>query len=201
MAKILSKSGDSLADVYNVLGSVAGIDELQSKDVNLVHEMGATLFSERFSSEMVLIDTGGAAQNVTFDVVTTFPETTRILGVQLVATDATRVAQISCGIVSGTAVGNQEIPIASWDAALSFGPIRLILAGSIQNRDLLFLANPAQVPNLLIGSSSPRPARAIAIRGVTTGFGAGTVNVSAILFLAFAQSEALSSRGLPIPGW
>ena len=63
MPKILSQAGDSLADSYDVAGSIAGVDDLITQDVQLLHEMGGTIFSERLTSQVLTIASGSIAQN------------------------------------------------------------------------------------------------------------------------------------------
>ena len=45
MVKILSQAGISLADLYNVEGSIAGIEQLDTRELPIVHEMSGTIFS------------------------------------------------------------------------------------------------------------------------------------------------------------
>ena len=66
MPKILAQAGISLADVYDVEGSIAGTDELLSEDVSLVHEMGGHMMSERCRSFVVTLATGDQIQNANF---------------------------------------------------------------------------------------------------------------------------------------
>lgn len=201
MVKILSKSGDSLADVYDVQGSIAGIDDLLSKDVNLVHEMGATIFSERLSARVVNLTTGAIAQSTDIETSFVFAETTRLLGIQIASEDASRLAVIQASITSPENVTNNDIPIFVWDATDGTRTIDILIGGVTESLDLLLPANVVPVPNLMVGAGSLLPSNIISLRGTTTAFGAGTVITRMILYVAFARSAGLSSRGLPIPAW
>lgn len=202
MPKVLSKSGDSLADVYDVEGSIAGVEELLSKDINLVHEMGATIFSERLSTRMVDLTSGAIAQTLAFNVNFTVTETARLLGIQVITSDPARLLRVQASITSPPAVDNQDVPIWLWDvAANGVTAARLLLAGTVTAVNLLNPNFRPDIPNLLVGLGSPRPASTISLRGFTATFGAGTVTTQALILLAFPQVGGLSSRGLPIPSW
>lgn len=202
MSKILSQTGVSLADVYDVKGSIVGVEELDAEAVKTVHEMGATIFSERLSTRIVSIPSTAIAQTITFNVNFTATETSRVLGVQVVADDATRVARVQLSITSPPAADNAEVPIFYWSAADDvLRRQNILIAGVVGSFDVMVPATPINVPNLLVGFDSPRPASTLSMRGLSTTFGAGTVAIQALIHLAFPQTEGLSSHGLPLPGW
>ena len=201
MAKILSKSGDSLADVYDIEGSIAGIEDLQSKDVNLVHEMGGTIFSERLSAQMVLVASSGVLQSVTFTAGVTIPVTSRLLGLAVVVTLASRITQLSVGIGSPVAIDDTEIPIFVWENADAAQDVEVLIDGTVESRELLISPGGIFAPTILMGNDSPRRANIIQLRGETNAFGAGNIAVTVIAHILFPQRGGLSSRGLPIPGW
>jgi len=200
--KILGKAGDSLADVYDVKGSIAGVEELLSQDVSLVHEMGGVLFSERLSSRVVALASGSIAQSLAFNVNFSFGENSRILALCVITDNVARLNDVQISLTSGPAVDNTEVPIFAWNDAndLSTG-INVLLAGSVASRAMLIPATDMQIPNLLVGSDSPRPLTTMSMRGDTTAFGAGTTITTALIYVAFPQVQGLSSRGLPLPGW
>lgn len=201
MPKILSKTGDSLADVYDVEGSIAGVDELLSEEINLVHEMGGTAFSERLSTRMFSISSGAIAQSIAFNVNFSENENARVLGVQVITTTEARVSHVQVSITSPPGVDNQECPIWGWESTKdTFRSLSMLVGGAIVSRDVLVPAF-SLLPNLLVGPDSPRSAQTLTIRGAATAFGAGTVTIQALLYLAFPQTAGLSSRGLPLPGW
>jgi len=115
MPKVLAQVGVSLADVYQVLGSIAGVEQLISHDVNLVHEMGATIFSERLSAVVERATTGAIAQSTTFDVdvATGGVGISRVLGV-LVFADVIGRADF-CQVSSRGTGSGREIPFYHWD--------------------------------------------------------------------------------------
>lgn len=203
MSKILSKSGDSLADVYDVEGSIAGIDELLSTDVNLTHEMGATIFSERLSSRMLVLSTGAIAQNVTFAV--QFSIGTghgRILGAQVISDSATRTSHCQISVTSPFGFDDTDVPFFIFDVATdNIKTINIQVLGALSSPALLNPLSPIQLPQFLVGTSAPRPSNIISFRGRTTGFGAGTVTTRALVSIVFPEIGGLSSRGLPVPSW
>lgn len=201
MPKVLSQSGNSLADVYDVEGSIAGIEELLSKDVNLVHEMGSTIFSERLSARMIALSSGALAQSLEWDINFSFAEHTRILAVQVVTATVARVNQASVALLSGAAVDDMEVPIWAWDANEGSVVARVLIGGAVATQAVLISPIVPQVPSMLTGNDAPRPASTVSFRGGTTAFGAGTVITQALIYGLFPQVAGLSSRGLPIPGW
>lgn len=203
MAKILSQSGDSLADTYDVKGSVAGIDQLETRELPIVHEMGGTLFSERLSASIRRSTTGNINQNTEWDnVLADLPATPgRILGVCVISSDANRILNASVSVQEQA--GDREMPIFLWDTNEQFLAARLVENGAAAGL-FNFLANALNigtVPSMLIGTEQPQPIDRVSFRGDTTGFGAGTVVATMLLYVAFSQVAGISSRGLPIPGW
>ena len=165
MAKILSQSGDSLADAYDIEGSIAGIDNLLSEEVNLVHEMGATIFSERLSSRILSISAGAISQSSSLDINFSVNEMSRLLGIQVLTSAAARLSIVQVSITSPPAVDNSDMPIFVWDGGGdSFRTARLLINGSFQTLELLLPGNVPLLPNLLIGPNSPRPAATISLQ-------------------------------------
>jgi len=202
MVKILSQSGNSLADIYDVKGSVAGIDQLETRELPIVHEMGATVFSERFSTTIRRTAATGVAQNTDINaVITNLPVMpTRLLSVGVISDDGSRILRLA--IMARDPVANLEVPIWVYDAA-NFLPINLTNAGAVTTFDsLLGNVQATMMPNMVGGSAQqPDMVSQLSLRGTTTGFGAGTVDVTAIFHLGFAFQRGLSSRGVPFPSW
>lgn len=206
MAKILSQAGTSLADMYNVEGSIAGIDQLNSEEVQLVHEMGHTIFSERLSMTVRRRTTGAIAQNIAFDqLLTDLPTTpTRILGVAVISNNVTRLNNVS--LAAQDPIALREVPFWVWDSAIA-APISLSIriqddGGGAAN--LAWLRGTelgGLLPSMLTGVGQPQRVPDIAFRGLTNGFGAGTVTTTALILIGFSQVGGLNSRGLPIPSW
>jgi len=205
--KVLAKAGDSLADVYDVEGSIAGVDELITRDVTTFHEMGGTIFSERISGNIRRLSTGALAQNATFDLtITDLPASvSRILNMAIVMQIGdlgSRVGRATVAIRS--AVQGREVPVYVWDNALdSVASIRIVDdGGAAGNTELLRPATMGLMsPGLLQGTGQPQVVSDIAFRGTINGFGAGTVELILLFQLAFSQIEGVSSRGLPVPSW
>ena len=203
MAKILAQAGVSLADIYNVVGSIAGIEELISREVHPFHEMGTTIFSERVSADIIRATSGDILQNTDFDVVLDElgEVPSRLLGV-CVLTDA--VARLNYAQISvRDPTTEREIPLFVWDNNESSMVARIQENGAaLTNWD--YLASPLNgpaVPSMLFSTRQPLDVNEIAFRGRSAGFGAGTVEVVALLYQAGPQLAGLSSRGLPLPSW
>lgn len=205
MVKILAQAGTSLADVYDVEGSIAGIEQLDTRELPIVHEMGATVFSERLSLAFRRSNTAALLQTVAFDIVMdSLPEgITRILGISVYTNNAP--GRILNATVSLTASG-RELPIWNWDAAIDIETIARVNddGGGVANLNLL---RPVQsltnFPTMLTSVGQPQQINEVAFRGTTATFGAGTVIASLVVMLAHTHivGQGISSRGLPIPGW
>lgn len=205
MSKILSQSGDSLADVYDVEGSIIGVEELQAKDVNLVHEMGSTILSERLGARILQLPTGAIAQNTDWAVnFSVGSRITRILGVQVVTLPDSRLVRCQVSVTEPPALGNTDFPIWYWDGIAGdiSQEITILLNGSTVTQHVLVPTLGAQLtPNLALGAGQRLSTQTISFRGRSFSFGAGTVSTTALVYVAFPQLGGVSSRGLPIPGW
>lgn len=206
--KILSRSGASVADVYDALGSNVGIDELDVGSLKGVHEMGGTVFAERVGGQIRRGTTGDiiASAGIVVEVgMPLFP--TRLLGLTVITDDASRVnrcAVMPQGEMDGTTTATQEMPIWVWDETNST-PVRMVdNNGAAALFDVLHPIQPlTQVPSMMFGADSPAQTTAtMAMRGDATAFGAGTVEIILLMYIAHAVAQSgLSSYGLPIPGW
>lgn len=205
MTKILSQAGITLADTYNVEGSIAGIDQLESRELHIMHEMGGTVFSERFRTTIRREESGNTLQNTDIDLVTTtLPVTiTRLLGIQVVTDNGVRIANCVVSLRDPRDAGGSEIPIWVYDGA-TFDTIRVMEDGTIVTREILApVPGSVALPVFCGGSDTPSPdvVSELALRGRTTGFGAGTAILRVLYFVAFTFTPSVSSRGLPIPSW
>jgi len=205
--KILGQSGASISDIYDVEGSIVGVDELDSGSVQTVHEMGDLIFSERCRGTIRIIESGDILQSVNIDVVSVIPDITpasRLIGVTVVVNQTSRISHLT---VSLRNVGNsREVPLFLWDTSndreISW---RGSIGGSIANNILLQpIVNTPHLPTMLIRAvHGDSGLTTIALRGRTTAFGAGTVEATA-LFTTFSPNEDMavpSNEGLPIPSW
>jgi len=206
VVKVLSQAGSSLADVYDVVGSIAGIEELISRDVQLIHEMGGTVFSERLGSSVRRVSTGAINQSTTWDLITSnLPEgVTRIWSATVIATIGSRID--SCQLSIRNANQERETPLMVWDGTLdSTVDYRTVdNGGAVTVFSLLRpVDNLGNLPGMLTnnGHSPAFHTESIAFRGLTTAFGAGTVEAIALLLLGLSDTVGLSAAGLPVPSW
>lgn len=203
MTKVLSQAGISLSDVYDVEGSIVGIEELEAREVALVHEMGGTIFSERLSGAIRRISSGVLADSDTFDItISDLPAVpTRILNVAFASSVGGRIADAAL-YVSGSRTGGREIPLKLWDASEAIVTCRFSEDGDAA-ADFNFLVSTFsdKYPSMLIGVDQPQAIDQMTFRGTATAFGAGAVTVFAYIYVAFGQIGGISSKGLPVPGW
>lgn len=203
MIKILSKSGDSLADMYDVKGSIAGIEQLNSREVSLVHEMGATLFSERFSGAIRRTSSGAIAQNLNWNnVLLDLPAGPfRIFGVAVFIDTSAAITMASIAVQDPN---GREVPIWSWDilddveTRVRFSNDGAAVAATIFLRPT---RNMESIPHLMAGTGQPQRVPNIAFRGQMAAFGGGTAECTALIHIGLSRVAGISSRGLPIPSW
>jgi len=206
MAKIQSHSGRSLPDTYDVIGSVAPIRDLVSEEVHLIHEMGGVIFSERLGSSILIMTTGDLLQTINFNIVTPIldmPGITRVLGVMVFA-DGDRVLNASLSMSDETA--NAEVAMWAWDGTADLALAqRVNVLGTVADRTLLRpVTLMGNLPAMAFGPGQRAQVPSFALRGTTTTFGGGTVEITAHIQIANADTgapAALSSIGLPLPGW
>jgi len=208
-AKILGDAGRSLADIYDVSGSTVHVDELDVGVVAGVHDLGPTIASERMGSSLVVMRTSDELQTVDFNVVTPvgdMPGITRIVGITVFA-DGDRV--LVCGLWLVDAAVQNELCLWSWGGSgdEAIGAFRTNILGTIADRTLLRpTINMGNNPGLAFGPGQRAQMPAFALRGTTTTFGAGTVEVTAHIQIANSDvtgtgTGAPSSIGLPVPSW
>jgi len=205
--KILSQAGDSLADTYDVVGSIAGVEDLVTADVQLLHEMGGTIFSERLTSQVLTITSGAVAQNSEFsgEFEDAADSPTRILGIQVLTTTPGRVQLASVSILRTD--GGQEQPIFVFDSTddeegLVVCSIQGASSATYGHLSPRLSATPILVTRM--GDSNTMPA--LKLRGLTEGFGGGTVQITALVLIARAGPAVPvpgtpESHGLPVPSW
>jgi len=214
MSKILAQAGISLADVYDVKGSIVGVEQLLSQEVALFHEMGSTVFSERMGGGVLRFLSGTINQSTAFNILSgvgNFPEVvTRILGVEvfLASGNGGRMenCQLSVSAPNGGGTGTRrDFPIWKWDTTNDVEQgIQIVDNGSAAgNRELLVPVNPLPgIPSFQFGTLQPSvPVPEFAFRGISSAFGAGTVLATCLIYISNAQTVRPSSYGLPIPSW
>jgi len=203
-SKILGKAGVSLADVYDVQGSIAGIDTLDSEEVKTVHEMGTTIFSERYAGDIRRVTTGDIAQNTNASAfITNLPAGPfRIQAISVFNPVLNSVARINnLGIYVRDPDNGTEVLVWAWDGTINRQFMSDEGAAAAVVEALPPLTSIYSIPLTMIGVNQPETVRDIAIRISTLGFGAGTVEAVALIYLSFNQVAGLSSFGLPVPGW
>jgi len=204
VVKILSNSGESLADIYNVVGSIAGIEHLETHTLPIVHEMGGTVFSERFSTLLIRTPSAAIAQNLGFNTILTSlpPFPFRIYGIQVFIDTTARILIASVAVQNP--LNERELPIWHWDSAADI-ETRIAYdddgAGPLTTIFLQPAAEAVTLPHMMAGTGQPQTTPNLAFRGVSTGFGAGTVQAVLLLHIGFSEVKGLSSYGLPIPSW
>lgn len=204
MTRIQSTAGRSLADAYDVDGSTLSVEELNSREVHLVHEMGSTIFGERLTSFLLRGTSGGIAQSTDFNfTITGFPDAPmRILGVTVIA-DGQFVT--NCAVSIRDDVSNRETPIWIFDTGDdAFSRIRWDDSGAGVIDLFVMRPHVSLLPALLtrVGGANVMPN--VVVRGTTSAFGAGTLTTVCLLHVARATtagSGGLSAAGLPIPSW
>ena len=207
MVKVLSQAGISLSDIYDVEGSVVGIEQLIPSEVRLEHEMGGAIFSERLSAGIRRQTTGAITQSTPFDLfMIGLPAGIyRILGVKVTADLAARVANVNLSVVGIDATGalGQEMPFFVWDSGVDseitlrttdLGPAAANFVGLVTDR--------VQTPTIAVSTGQPQLVGSqIAMRGNSAAFGAGNIVVTAQVLIAFSEIGGISSIGLPVPSW
>lgn len=203
MSKVQAQAGSSLADIYDVKGSIAGIENLETRDLPIVHEMGATVFSERLSGNHRRQVTASLAQSTAFDsVLADFGQgnAQRILGVTVLADFSARVDRVMVAIQDP--IAEREVPIFVWDTANdATSVIRIVDNGAAAADMAYFIPNPLILPNMLLGPGQPDQMPNIVLRGQTSAFGAGAVVLTLLIYHVFAELGGVSSHGLPVPSW
>jgi len=189
--------------MYDVEGSVAGIDQLLTNELPIVHEMGATLFSERFRTRVRRLTAVDVLQSTTIDVeITNLPEgVTRILGVVVFADNPARLE--NCAVMVHDPVDGRDFPIWVWEEAQGDAEVRIEDDGAKTVQQLLTPQIGLQLPSFVLSdiNAPPPPFSVIALRSDTTAFGAGDVTLTAFVHIGFTFVGGLSSYGARVPSW
>jgi len=212
--KILSQAGVSMADSYEVEGSIVGVDNLDANNVSLVENMSSRVFSERMSSHLLRISSGSLAQNSAWDIVASpFPDCPcRITNIVFIALTASRISMADLMIADPNS--DVEMPIATWasgavttgGSADSEAPIRFDDDSAGAGTVSLLRQTLPMFPQLVVRMGSAPGMPVLKFRGLTSGFGAGTVEV--LCYVSHCRPNVLtpaaghpSSHGLAIPSW
>jgi len=197
MTKIQSRSGSSLAGVYDVKGGIAGLDELRQTEVGVVHEMGGTIFSERFQQTIRLQQTVDNQSTITALFMTDLPAAPWMLhGVSVLTTDDLRLVTVA--VNARDPISPREIPLWVWGGGnenvfIDFG------SGTVSSTFLTPVFDG--LPRLMSSSQSRQFVSDLVLRLQTTAFGAGTVTTTMLAHISLTHTGDQSNRGLPIPSW
>ena len=202
--KILSRSGVSLADTYDVVGSIAGVEELDSESVKVVHEMGGTIFAERFSTTVRRVVTGDILQSADFNAfISDLPGTPiRILNVTVLNLGNDSVARVSrVSAWMRDPVAGRESPLWVWGGGVTVQNV-VDNNAAVTNIEVLEPAPEFTVlPLIAAGGLQPQSVSDLVLRGRTLAFGAGNLELTLLVYIAFSDPQGLSSFGLPVPSW
>lgn len=208
---VQAQAGFSLGDIYDVVGSVVGIRSLDMDEVKAVHELGATIFSERLNANLNMMDSTSILQNVSFNIelVGFRPDVPqRLLGVSVLSNTTARLTRASLSI-RGQPATSPELVFWAWDSAADpETEVRWSDNGAAVATFFMLtpLALSAIMPTMLIRLGVGALMPSIFFRGTSSGFGAGNVRVRAILHFARPMPPLVaagdpSSHGLPLPSW
>jgi len=207
MGKILSQSGIALADIYQIEGSIVGVEKLETNEVPVVHELGGTIVSERLRGIQLLLSTT-PLQSADFSVssgqVADCPNRIIAASVFIPAAMAGDVGTCNLSIEDG-GTGRQTV-FWSFDSAVDAeSAIRWNDGTGVL--DMIEL-RPGRItlPSLMVRVDVGTNMPVVRLQGTTTAFGAGTVEIQALVHLVRANSGTpqqgqASSHGLPLPSW
>lgn len=215
MALIQGSIGHSLARIYDTVATKLNLKRIYGEDVGLTHDMGWVAFSEAFRLGIRTVAASNVAQSTAFGTVTTdLPEGPfRIMGIQVICETTTTVSNVT--VSARRSDGAIEFPLFIWDATSDIEVTSRFNPGPGTGDNILLMptesAQVADLPVTLLQQSpgAPRIRAAnviddLSIRGTTTAFGAGSVDVTAIVFLALLagpNSEVSGPQGIPFPSW
>lgn len=207
--KILSQAGQSLADVYDIEGSVVGLERLDVSEIQGVHDIGPQIHSERLNAFHRRITSSAELQNQSINSsLSGIPDcVNRILSVSMIADAASRISFASIAIADPSSA--VEHIIWAWDDVNDVeGPVRWDDGTGATVVSLLRATHgPSGAnPNLLLRTGASWRMPILILRALTSAFGAGTVTLTAGIQLARPDRSQPtagepSSHGLPIPGW
>jgi len=206
--KILSQAGTSLADVYDVEGSVVGLENLDVSDIKGVHDLGPQIHSERLLVFSLLADSTAINQSTAFDIeLGAFPDSiNRVLSVFVLA-DVTGGFSF-CSVAIRDSGSLVDHIIWAWDSVDDLeSQVRWAepaVGTHIALRPTALVAGG--LPTIIARTGASRTMPSLFFRGQTLAFGAGTVRARAQIQVARPDRGAPapgapSSHGLPIPSW
>ena len=207
--KILSQAGTSLADVYDVEGSVVGLENLDVSDIKGVHDLGPQIHSERLIVFGLIANTGNVLQSANFNVeLGAFPDSiNRVLSVFVISDTATAMRFCTVSITDPDT--DADHPIWCWssvDDVESF--VRIDVGAGVATQ---FAMRPLSqvaggLPTMIGRTGATEAMPTLNFRGETLAFGGGNMVARAFIQIMRPDPGAPapghpSSHGLPIPSW
>jgi len=200
MGKILGSIPSALSGLLDIEGGQVLVDELREQEgVSLVYDIGQLIESETLRVATRSFDTGAINQSITSTATLTgMPQMCRILGIDVLTDDATRVSQVTLfgddiGLADAAATNARCQLMWNWvnagrtlprpggysagDAALS----TILLAEAADNN----LLGPTPIFFNQQGVAQRSGHENLIIGVLSTGFGAGTVRVTGHVTLLF----------------
>jgi len=207
--KILSQAGVSLADIYDVEGSIVGLEELDVTDIKGVHELGGTIHSERLVVFHLIADSTAISQSSNWEVsLGGFPDSiNRVLSIFVIADGSAEVQ--NCSIAIRDPLSGIDHIIWAWDVLDDIEKrVRWDDGGGTGADTALVPLGTAfgGAPNIIARTGAQASMPTLVFHGATQAFGAGDVTTKALISVCRpdhgnpAPGEP-SSHGLPIPGW
>lgn len=198
--KIQAQTGITLPELYDVVGTQAPIEVLNTEDgVSFVHEMGGVIQSERFSTTIRRFTNTVSASGVFDANISDLPGgVSRLLGILVFSDNVSRVA--SANVAQQDDAAARSFPIWVWDGTNSIDTT--FFDATVAARSVLVPSPSLLVrPSLIIGTDQPQSVERLQLRGTATAFGAGDVTLTVLAYIAFSAIGGISSRGLPVPSW
>jgi len=208
MSKVLADVGKSVADVYDVEGSIAGVENVLTKDVQAIHEMASTIASERMGSQLIRVEAAGVVASADFIAAAIGINVgiTRLHSVMVLTDNSTRITR--CNVNVRTQPGGmpaqtiQESAIWVWNGSDNFLIEIVDDGGAVAGAQCLKPDTAfSYLPTMLSGPGQPQLVSEVVLRGTAAAFGAGTVDIILVLHVTAVQPGGLSSKGLPVPSW
>jgi len=205
--KVQGQAGISLADVYDVVGSIAGVEEIDVRSIKGVHDLGPQIHSERLNAFQLIADTGNVNQSTAWNVeLGGFPDSiNRLLSISVLTDTVARADFASIAIVDPDS-GIDHI-IWAWDSANDVeSSVRWASPTVGTNFLLVSTRQILGVPTLIARTGAAWRMPTLNFRGSSAAFGAGTVRLRALMQIIRPDPGNPapghpSSFGLPIPGW
>jgi len=204
--RILSKAGESLADVYDVEGSVIQVADLVTGELPIVHDMASTVMSERMHMTQLTATSGAVPQSANFgaQIANWVDVPTRIMSIAVIGDTASRLSHIT---ITQRDDGGAEHPLLVWDSAQDVERIcRIDLLGVGVSNNIIYAPSIPVSQVLMVRDGETSQMGTFIMNGTTTAFGAGSLEVLMCVLVARPTRDTpaagdAKSWGLPLPSW